>query len=72
MIHRKSLKYINKLKQVAMDFIKGADEESPLEDSQSTGVPVTSKDEIDDIFAYKQGRHKLKRKKRSKRTKLKK
>jgi hypothetical protein len=70
MTRPKSLKYINKLKSIAMNLFGGTKEEDRLR--KEMDLPDDAKDEIDDIFDYKQGKHKLKRKKRAKRTKLKK
>lgn len=73
MTRQKSLKYISKLKQIAIDFVMG--NKTKRSDSKTTrvsNVPETAKDEIAEVFSYKQGKHKLKRKKPAKRTKLKK
>ena len=70
MTRPRSLKYISKSKQIAINFFTGSKDEERL--TKEMDLPDDSKDEINDIFDYKQGKHKLKRKKRTKRTKLKK
>jgi hypothetical protein len=73
MTRQKSLKYISKLKQITIDFFKGNTEQKPAaRTKRAIDEEVNAKGEFGDVFSYKQGRHKLKRKKPGKRRKLKK